>query len=388
MALDLAAECEKRLGTTSDIPERNRWWIAQEQLRLAFPKLSAEEQVKALLKTTAGEDVLRSLLEVMKPLDETIFDHYFGRACDEDNARSQYFLLTFARGSDMPVSRRSRDRIASLMTSQSGLVRMAAFERSFSLRDDKLMRQVVDSGWRAEKEEDRNYYENAYGSAILVEGVLRNWISVDEALNRISASHYGWAARWLSSTAAEEVARRIDFSIRAALGVHVENALPDVEYLCRHETQPNSFPYWVTERERQSGTVADLMRHRPRNDEEFEEQERRRHEAVETFRTELEQANAAILVDDVAKEEFEAIVDANPDAADRWYRLFSGLSEGGRQPVHNLILMLAYALRERCPKRTVTLLRAVYGQVGPVRFVVSRARVPLAWKCGGQWRRS
>ena len=31
MALKLAAECEKRLGTTSDVPERDRWWMAQDQ---------------------------------------------------------------------------------------------------------------------------------------------------------------------------------------------------------------------------------------------------------------------------------------------------------------------------------------------------------------------
>ena len=387
MALKLAAECEKRLGTTSDVPERDRWWMAQDQLLIAFPKLSADEQVKALLGTTAGEDVLRSLLQVMKPLDATVFDRYFGRACDEDNPRSQYFLLAFAKGSGTLVSRRSRDYIALLTTSQSELVRMAAFERSFSLRDEKLMRLVVDSGWCAERGEERNSYENAYGSAILAEGVVRDWISVDQALNRMSSRHYGWASRWLGSTAAQEVARRIDFSISAALGVHVEHTLPDVEYRCRHETRPNSFPYRVAEREEQSDVVAEPCMRRPRSDEEFEEQERRRHEAFETFRKRVDQANAGILLDDIAKEEFEAIVDADPDAADRWYHLFLGLSERGRQPVHNLVLMLAYALRERCPKRTVALLRAVYGRVGPIRFTVGRARVPLAaaiaWSAAG-----
>ena len=387
MALKLAAECEKRLGTTPDVPERDRWWMAQEQLLLAFPKLSAEEQVKALLGTTAGKDVLRSLLRVMKPLDGKDFDRYFHRACRENDARSQYFLLVFAKGSGTPISARSQDYIASLMTSQSELVRMVAFERSLGLRDEKLMRLVVDSGWRAERGEGRNSYENAYGSAILAEGVVRNWISVDEALDRMSSRHYGWAARWLGSTAAQEVARLIDFSIRAALGVHVANTLPDVEYRCRHETQPNSFPYRVTEREGQSDVVAEPWKRRPPSDEEFEEQEKRRQEAFETFRKKLDQANAAILVDDIAKEEFEAIVDADPDAADRWYRLFSGMSEGARQPVHNLVLMLAYALRERCPKRTITLLRSVYGEVGPIRFTVGRARVPLeaaiAWSAAG-----
>ena len=149
------------------------------------------------------------------------------------------------------------------------------------------MRLVVDSGWRAEKGKGRNSYENAYGSAILAEGVVRNWISLDEALDRMSSGHYGWAARWLGSTVAQEVARRIDFSISAALVVHVENTLPDVEYRCRQDKRPNAFPYRVTEREGQSDVVAEPWKRRPPSDEEFEEQERRRHEAFETFREEV-----------------------------------------------------------------------------------------------------
>ena len=122
MTLTLAATCEERLGTTSDVPERDRWWMVQDQLFLAFPKLSAEEQVKALLLTTAGEDVLRSLLEVMKPLDETVFDRYFREACRENNARHQYFLLVFAKGSGTPISKRARGlyRVAEVIGVSAG----------------------------------------------------------------------------------------------------------------------------------------------------------------------------------------------------------------------------------------------------------------------------
>ena len=387
MALKLAAECEKRLGTTPDVPQRDRWWMAQEQLLLAFPKLSAEEQLEAMLSTTIGDDVLRSLLDVMKPIDETVFDRYFRKACIGNDARSLYFLLAFAKGSDTHISRGTRDLLASLLTSESALLRMAVFERSFRLCDETLMRLVVDGGWGADKGGERNSYENAYGSAILVEGVLRNWISVDVALGRISSGHHGWAARRLGPTAARRVARLMDSSIRVAVAVRVENTLPDVEYRCRHETQPNSFPYSVTETEGRSDDVPGPWQRQPKSDEAFEEQERRRQEAFETFRRNMDQANAGVLLDDIAKEEFEAIVDADPEAEDRWYRLFSGLSEGARQRVHNLVLMLAYALRERCPKRTVALLRSVYGEVGPIRFTVGRARVPLeaviAWSAAG-----
>ena len=387
MARMLATECEERLGPTSDLTETDRWGMSQDQLFLAFPKLSAEEQVKAMLRTTAGEDVLRSLLGVVKPLEETVFDRYFHKACRENDARSQYFLLVFAKGSGTPISRQSRDYIASLMSSGSALVRMGVFERVLRLRDEKLMRLVVDGGWRAGTGDGRNSYENMYGSAILVEGAVRDWISVDEALERMSSGHYGWAARRLGTTAARKVALLIDSSIRAAVGVRVENTLPAVEYRCRHETQRNSFPYSVAEREGQSDVVAEPWKPYPDNDEAFEEQEGRRHEAFETFRKKLDQANAGILVDDISKEEFAAFVDADPEAADRWYRLFSNLSEGARRSVHNLVLMLAYALRERCPKRTVALLRSVYGEDGPIRFTVGRARVPLeavvAWSSAG-----
>ena len=319
MAVALANENEDYLHAIGDLPEEDRWVVSQERLLLAFPKLSAEEQVKAMLGTTAGKDVLRSLLKVMKPLDETIFERYFRRACQENNARSQYFLLVFAKGSGTPLSDRSRDLVASLMRSESALVRMVVLERGYRLRDERLMRLVVDSGWRAERGAGRNSYENAYGSAILVEGARRSWISVDAALGRMSSGHYGRAARCLGRTAARRVARLIDLAIGAAVGVHVESTLPDVEYRCRHDNRPDSFRYSVTEGAGQSDVVAGPWKPGSESDEAFEEQERRRHEAFMTFRKKLDRANAGILVDDIGREEFEAIVDGDPDAGDRWF---------------------------------------------------------------------
>ena len=387
MALRLARECERRLGTTSDVPEEGRWWMAQTQLFLAFPRLSGKEQIEALLATTAGEDVLRSLLGVMKPLDEGSFEYYFHEACSDDDARGQYFLLVFAKGSGTSISLRSRNYIASLVTSRSPLVRMVVFEWILGERDDEFMKMVVDSDWRAEMEGECNSYKNAYGSAILAEGVARGWISIDEALERMSSQHYGWTARRLGSEAAQEVARRIDAAIRVAVGVEVEDTLPDVEYRCRQEERPDSFPYTVTEREGQSDVAVEPCRRGRRSEEEFEEQERRRHEAVKLFRMKLDKRNAGILVDDIGTEEFKAVVEADPEAAERWYRLFLGLSEDTRWAVHNLVVLLAYALREGSPGRAVRLLRLVWRESGPVRFTVGRARIPLegaiAWSAAG-----
>ena len=394
LALALATECEERFGAASEFSESDRWGMSQYQLLLAFPMLSAEEQLKAMLGTTAGEDVLRSLLSVMKPLDETVFERHLEGACQENDARRQYFLLTFAKGSGTRPFQRSRDLVASLLPSKSALVRMVVLEGIFHLRDEKLMRLVVEGEWRAEKGEERNSYENAYGSAILVEGALRNWISVHEALERMSPGQYGWVAKRLGTRAGREVARLLDPSIRAAVGVRVENTRPEVEYRCRHEDQPDSFPYRLSEQENESRDVGEMWKQLSESDEALESRQRRRQEAFDAFRKKLEQENAGILIDDIAKEEFEAIVVAAPEAADRWYRLFLELTGGARRAVQNLVLMLAYALRKRDAGRTVALLRAVHQEEGLIRFTVGRARIPLeavvAWsaassEAGREW---
>ena len=361
--------------------------MSQERLVLAFPGLSGERQLEALLGTTAGEDVLRPLLDVMKPVDERTFDDHFRRACIEDDARREYFLLIFARGSGTPISGESRKRMMRLLAGGSALVRMVVLERVLHLRDEELMKCVVDGGWRAEDAEDRNSYENAYGSAVLVEGALRGWISVDEALARIASRHYGWAARRLGRTAARRIVTMVDVCIGAAAGVQAERSLPDVEYRCRREGQPDSFPYRLAEGELEAREMGELWKRDGENGQTFDEWQMRRQEAFDGFKRRLSDRNASIVVDDISKEEFEAIAKADTEAADRWCRVFLSLDVAARRVVHNLTVMLAYALRERSAKRAVELLRCVSRDSPLVRFVEGRARVPLeamvAWSAAG-----
>ena len=387
MAAALANEGGDSLQVIGDLPERDRWVVSQERLLLAFPKLSGEEQLKAMLGTTAGDDVLRPLLEVMKPVNEAVFDQYFLKACVENDARRQYFLLVFASGSGTRISQRSRERMASLVTAESALLRMIVFERILHLRDEKLMRLVVDGGWRADKVKERNSYENAYGSAILVEGAARKWISVGEALARMSPAHYGWAASRLGAAAARTIATTVDGSIRAAIGIRVERTLPYVEHRCRHEDQPEPFPYRLAEREIESNDVAKLLKRDTESDEAFDEWQKRRQETFDAFRRMLDDASAGIVIDDITREEFDKIVNADSDAAGRWFSLFLDLNESARRSVHNLVLMLAYALRGRCPERAVALLRSVSRENPLIRFTEGRARVPLdamvGWSAAG-----
>ena len=388
-ALALANEREDWQCASGDLPNGDRWWVSQKRLLLAFPRLSGEEQLRALLGATVGDDVLRSLLKVMKPVDEEVFEELFDAACADKEARRQYFLLVFAKGSGTHISQRVREHLATLMTSEVASVRMSAMERAFGLQDEQLMRIVVDSGWRAELAEGSRGYERAYGSAILVEGALRGWIPVDVALGRMSPEHYGWAARRLGSVAARKVVRIVDASIRAALSLTAEDKLPRIEYDRRPEDQVESLPWRLAEAELELKTqsAAEVLKRPSGRDGAFEEHQKRCHQAFETFRRRMREEGAWIVVQDLDMGEFEAIVNADRETADGWGRLFLRLGAAGTRNVHNVVLKLAYALRQRRPKQVVELLRCVDGATAPIGHTVGRARVPLevmvAWSTAG-----
>ena len=387
MAIALTSAGEYWRREIGELRERDRWWVSQELLFLAFPRLSGEEQLKALLGTTVGDDVLRSLLKVMKPVDEDIFDQYFETACMENDSRRQYFLLAFAEGTGIHMRARSRSRLASLVTSENGSVRMVVFARILHLEDELLMKRVVDSGWCAMDTKERNIYENAYGSAMLVEGALHKWISVDEALARMSPEHCGWAARRLGPVAGRKVAGMVEASIETALSLTMEHEVPDVEYDCRPGDRVESSPRSIGRAALESDDVAEVVKGRTDRGEAFEQRQKRRQEAFETFGRRMRDAGAWIVLEDIALDEFEAIASADGAAAERWCRLFLEAGESGRRNLHNVVLKLAYALRERYPGRAVALLRSVAGGRPPIRHTVGGARVPLeamvAWSTAG-----
>ena len=373
------------------VSQRQLWVYSQQRLLLAFPYLSAREQVDTLLHGASDNDILTSVLESGKPLSESDFEHYLETACRDTDTRSLFLLLAFAKYSGTPVSVRSRRRISRLAASESRLVRMIALGMIARLLDGELVEEVARSDWSASKIGAEEATEASYGSAILVEATRRGRLSVAELMERIAPEMYGWAARKLGATVGMEVARRFDASIRAAVACNVNWTVPDVEIHARRSAETEPPTYSLRERK---GTAAEahvefeeLSKRLTESDEEFERRQRRRQRAFDDFRGNLERAGAKNMVGAFRSGEFEAIVNSNVALAREWCDLFLSLSKESRRIVHNAGVFLAQAIRSQTPKKTVQLLRLFDGDDTPFRVTFGRSGVTLeamaAWSAAG-----
>ena len=183
--------------------------------------------------------------------------------------------------------------------------------------------------------------------------------------------------RRLGPTAARKLATIVDASIRAAIGLRVECSAAGRRAPLPARDQPDSFPYGLAEKEFESRDVGELWKRDAESDEAFEEWQRRRHEVFDAFTKKLNAANARVVVDDITREEFEAIANADTDSADRWYRLFLNLDAGARRTVHNLVLDAGICAAQTIPAANGCIAQVVSGENPPIRFTEGRARVPL-----------
>ncbi|MCY3845969.1 MAG: hypothetical protein OXH69_20775 [Acidobacteria bacterium] len=77
----------------------HRWAFAQRRLLVAFPHLSGNAQVSALLATVKHSDVLRSLLKVMNPIDRRLLEDHLRKVSRREALGNLYALLVYARSS-------------------------------------------------------------------------------------------------------------------------------------------------------------------------------------------------------------------------------------------------------------------------------------------------
>jgi hypothetical protein len=372
----LTRELAEQLATSVDDgqkPEEDRWWIAQFRLLLAFPFLSADEQYEALL-ASPGDHILRDLADVMKPLEELRFEELFEAACEHEDERAQYFLLSFANITDTPCSPKVRQRMKALISSGSDLVRMRTLGIVCDLEDPDLLAEVRDSGWRTPEDEKDREYEAWYGSLALLKAAEGGLIDHADAVDRMSPRLYGRAVRALDESGRYEIASRVGASISCACELEISIAGPDIEMHADFEA-PVTFS--VSEREKLQPNSMEAFQRAFETDEAFTSRQRRNADAYQDFVDRLTKAKANIILDFLSPEEFRAIAEADPEAAERWYPLFMSLPKAKLVFVYNLVLLLAHAIAKTDPAKAVVLFKRVRNTNSVVRISFRRGAVQL-----------
>ena len=368
------ARCADTLGGLS---EKEAWIVSQYHLLLAFPFLSAREQAEILLSNETDEHVLLDLMDLAKPLGEKEFKILLGKACDEDNERKQYLLLGLAKYTSVQLSTAARTHIAALFGSESERVRAQALGVIAQSGDEELLGQVAESNWKATDTETENSFESWYGSVALLEAAAKGLIAHDKVLHRISARLYGRAAVMLDLYAVRDIASRIDASINQAADLDDDFIAPDIELQVHPSAPYEPSMFSVSERPSEAKDINETMRRLSESAEAFEQRQRRNYDAFLEFKANLTQAKARIILDHLSLEEFATVVETADEFADRWHRLFMSISEAKLPAVHNLALLLAYALGRKAPAKAEELFRRIKDSEPLVRFTFGRAGVQL-----------
>ena len=367
----------KTAGTADGLSERDAWIVSQYHLLLAFPFLSAREQAEILLSNEADENILLDLMEFAKPLSEREFESLLRSACGEDNERKQYLLLELAKYTSVQLSTDARTHIATLFRSESERVRAQALGVIAQSGDKEMLGQVAESDWNAADTEKENDFEVWYGSAALLEAAATGLIAHDEALDRTSARLYGRAAAMLDVDAVREIAHRIDASINQAAGLVGDLVAPDIELQVQPSATFEPSRFSVSEGSSEVKDIKESMKRWSESNEAFEQRQRRNYDAFLQFKANLTQTKARIILDNISLEEFATVVAAAEELADRWYGLFMSIAESKLPAVHNLVLLLAHALKRKAPGKAEELFRRVKDSKPLVRFTFGGAGVQL-----------
>ena len=352
---------ESEYTDESDLSERDRWLISEDRLFLAFSFLSSREQIDALISATQEGGIfyriIYKLMDVAKPIEETVFDNLLESACQRGDEHAQYVLLRFARETSTPISAESREHVACLLKAQSERVREQALGIISQLDDINLLAEVVRSGWQALERDQTD--EGKYGAAILIQAATYGIIEHNDALDRMSLNYYGRAAQVWSSIEAQdavrEVALRVDAAICRVANIDADLTAPDIEMHVGFEDSPEELINFPDE----PVDLAEQLMRLTESAETVEERQKRKYDAYLAFRNELTSQKCDMILGKFDLDEFRTIVEANEDLADRWYEILISVPEARLPAVHNLVLHLAYALGNSNPGKAAKLFHKV-----------------------------
>ena len=366
-------------GGGEDPSEDERWYIPQFCLLLAFPFLSAPEQMEALLSLTPEDHILCRLMDAAKTPTKSVFDRHLETARRSGDQHAQFRLLAFANATSAKVSTDSIERIAHLATSGSERVQAGAFGVIARLGDTDRIAEVVRSNWRA-VDSDRphaNRYDNWNGSEILAQAVVRGLIEHEDALERMAPGYYGQAVeawgREGDRKAVRSIALRVDAALHRITRMEGSLTAPDIEMQVEYKDSSRAL-YSIPD---PPADLHETLERISETDSEHEQRRKRHRDAFLAFRARLTEQECHIILDHFGLDAFRTMMELNPDLADRWYALFMRLPKTRLPAAHNFVLLLAHALAGRCPARAAELFRKVGDGRPMVRVTFGYPQVPL-----------
>ena len=277
------------------------WVAAQYGLLIAFPHMTGNDQLDALLTHPKIDNILVDLADLMQASDPLKYEAELEKAYRDADEVNQFRLLMFAQHTQTLISERSKAIVGQLTTSANKFVRLSALRLVGRLKDTTLLNTVVASGWTAAKLDNASDgFEIWHGSEALILAAEQGLLSVEACLERISLSSYLSLVQKLGQGSVLVVAGRMDSAITKAVGHPVSANLPDIEERMGRRQQPSVL--YVKDKPNEQENPADAFKRFAETGDAWYERQRRNREAVQNFERELTQAGADLIVKSVTSD--------------------------------------------------------------------------------------
>lgn len=349
---------------------------AQYALLIAFPHMTGDEQLDALLAHPKDSTFLRALADLFQPCDPARLEDSLAKAIADGNEVSQFRALAFAEHSRTPLTSRTIQMAASLLTSTHKHVRLSCLGLIRATQDTNLLAAIVSSGWTAaELDSATDRAEISNGSEALVAASKLGLISIEFCLDRIDVSSYQKMVELLGTPAAVAVADRLEIAIDKAMKFKIQRNLPDIEQ--QFEDRHSTTFLRVSDRPAPTANFSQQLKELSDTGDAWYERQKRNNYAAEQFERELSEAGALLIIRSITSGLIREIDKAAPQTTDRWLKLFLKMDQQGLNNLYNTAWAIAEAISARNSVDASSLMQRLSAGAPPVRATFGRDHLSI-----------
>lgn len=353
-------------------------FIAQYHLLVAFPLLSATEQIQSIMADAAsGAPFLETLVRA-KALDESTYEQVVLEALRSGDREAITAAIAFGDASGSAVSSRVREALADLMTHEDEVVRAVSMGLAASAGCSELGQALLESDWSAWQVERRRTLEGWNGSRLILLAMKGRKDLLGSAMSKIDPSAYSLAIADLGAVAAEHVAKRVEASIKACGRLVVQDAPPEIEAETidsRGRVMPRLS---IERRARPASSLTEMFRSDMEEIKQFADEQAAAHEEFDRFRDEVDARGAGFVLDVLGVDDLVLAAERDQQRALRWADELLGLPRSAHPAAYNLAMILARAVSPWAPATSVELFAHYEGSAPFVRRTFERVGMPLS----------
>ncbi|USV55892.1 hypothetical protein [Aeromonas encheleia] len=339
------------------LPEKEQSICRMFSLYYIAAQIPANEQLRCLTSKATGADYLLSIVPSLKPQPTEEIVTALQDALEKNNEDTAYLILAAARYGHTLINDELEEVILYCSCSKSSKLRAISFELA-THRDLHSVRQAhICSSWNATSVDEKTF-ESWFGSMLLVEACVRDEVSIEEFLDRISQNTWFVAADKLGIIFTKLLADWFVSRLRGGVEA-ISDIQPPLAELKLSRTEPAPFIFLSieeTDLEGERFPKQKSLKEFLEIDDNFDERQNRLNTVVKIFFEGLKGSDARFLVQEITIDNLKKFTAKVPMLLDELVEILDQAEDAQFVWLKNLAFAVANLISAQDPVHAVALL--------------------------------